>query len=81
MIGGRIWRFKGRPWSRKSPSATIRYTRVTTDAWLGSLDNPKHKQIEVGPCLANPILGCSVMFVGLIVGGILLGTLIFIASI
>jgi len=77
MIGGRIWGFKGKPWSRKSPSATMRYTSKTTNDWLKSLDNKQNANIQVGPLIANPILGCLAAIVYLAIASITLSVLIW----
>ena len=71
MIGGRLVGFKGRPWSRKSPSAVMRHTRVTTDAWLSTLGKPK----RFDPSYIYSVLaGIG----GIILVGTVLGTIIFI---
>jgi hypothetical protein len=61
--------YKARPWKRDSPAAIMRYTRVTTDQWLDSLDNPEGRPAGC--------FGCVAAFLGI---GTLLGTLIYLST-
>jgi len=70
MIGGRIAGFRGRPWNRKSPTAIMRHTRVTTDAWLSTVGKQQG---------STSMFKETMMFLGAFAAtGLLLGMLIFV---
>lgn len=76
MIGGRLIRFKGKPWSRKSTSAIMRHTRVTTDAWLSTLDKTTYYGFHPG----GPLYDMCVRVGWIFLVGAVFGTLIFLTG-